>query len=60
MDGDPIAALFHIDPWEGAEQFTGPTLMVSGFAFDGIGNRALLRYGQLQRKVRVAEPGDPR
>jgi hypothetical protein len=32
--------------------------MVPGLAFDGIGNRTLLRCGQLQRKVRVAEPGD--
>jgi hypothetical protein len=34
--------------------------MVSGLAFDGIGKRTLLRYGQQQRKLRVAEPGDPR
>ena len=45
------------------EARTGPTLMVPGLAFDGIGNRALLallRSGQLQRKARVAERSDPR
>ena len=44
---------------ERPQAYTGPTLMVLSLAFDGIGNRTLLRYGQLQRKVRVAEPGDP-
>jgi hypothetical protein len=37
--------------------------MAPGLAFDGLGNRALLallRSGQLQRKVRMPEPGDPR
>ena len=41
----------------------GPFLMAPGLAFDGLGNRALLallRSGQLQRKVRMPEPGDPR
>ena len=39
---------------------TGRALMVPGLAFDGIGNHALLRSGQLQRKARMAEPGDQR
>jgi hypothetical protein len=36
--------------------------MAPGPAFDGVGNHpllALLRPGQLQRKVRMPEPGDP-
>jgi hypothetical protein len=38
----------------------GPILMAPGLAFDGSRAPLAARSGLLQRKVRMAEPGDPR